>query len=227
MGARCHIRIGWSVGYAILFPACLAMSAEDGLKVFIAFGTITPTSEELVSRLPSIMFTTVQSTATVIDMSITSGLIVLLWRSRGDAQFRMRTVIHRLLILSLSTGVWTSLFSILTVVTMLAFPNTLIYVGLYFPLCPLYCNTVLVNLNARQVIEKLERRPTRESITLYRETDSTVRIVPAENLPAINYEGHELAEAQTLRCRCQSETYRHDVEAGVQTMLNAAVVDVY
>lgn len=35
---------------------------------------------------------------------------------------------------------------------MLAFKNTLIYAALYFPLCPLYCNTVLANLNAREYL---------------------------------------------------------------------------
>ena len=56
---------------------------------------------------------------------------------------------------------------------MLAFPNTLVYAGFSFPLCPLYCNTVLVNLNARHVFEKLERRPVHDSITFLRNTESS------------------------------------------------------
>ena len=82
------------------------------------------------------LFTTVQATAAVVDLSITTGLIYLLWRSREDAQYRrvtapvdldepdvypitsrMRTIIQKLLLLSLGTGVWTALFAIGTVIT--------------------------------------------------------------------------------------------------------------
>ncbi|KAH0835760.1 hypothetical protein J3R83DRAFT_9598, partial [Lanmaoa asiatica] len=83
---------------------------------------------------------------------------------------RTRTIIQKLLILSLSTGMWTALFAIFTVITILRVPKCLHLCGLSFPLCPLYCNTVLINLNARQVIEKLERRPAHSQISFCRNT---------------------------------------------------------
>ncbi|KAF8129023.1 hypothetical protein EV363DRAFT_1339457 [Boletus edulis] len=163
--------------------------------------TITPTSGELVSRTP---------TAAVVDISITTGLICLLWRSRENARYRMRTVIQRLLIVSLSTGVWTALFAIFTVITMLAFPDTQIYVGLYFPLCPLYCNTVLVNLNARQILAKLDRRPIIGSITFCRDTESTAHTVAS---------GHGIELSRAPRSRCPPANHRYTAETGVQTLL--------
>ncbi|KAG6373697.1 hypothetical protein JVT61DRAFT_6371 [Boletus reticuloceps] len=203
--------------------------------------TITPTSGELVSRTPTVMclqprafwmltrvkqsiFITVQVTAAVVDISITTGLICLLWRSRENARvlpviFRMRTVIQRLLIVSLSTGVWTALFAIFTVITMLAFPDTQIYVGLYFPLCPLYCNTVLVNLNARQILAKLDRRPIIGSITFCRDTESTVHTVASGQSHILDHERHELSLGRAPRSRCPPVNHRYTAEAGVQTLL--------
>ena len=35
---------------------------------------------------------------------------------------------------------------------MVAFKRTLIYAAVYFPLCAIYCNTVLANLNARDFL---------------------------------------------------------------------------
>lgn len=74
---------------------------------------------------------------------------------------------------------------------MLVFPNTLIYTGLSFPLCPLYCNTVLVNLNARHVIEKLERRPTQDSVVFLRNTASSGPTEPVGRSHGSGYERHD------------------------------------
>ncbi|KAF8452281.1 hypothetical protein L210DRAFT_3518049 [Boletus edulis BED1] len=201
--------------FALWAPA--AVFELGGAIAFITFGTITPTSGELVSRTPTSIFTTVQATAAVVDISITTGLICLLWRSRENARYRMRTVIQRLLIVSLSTGVWTALFAIFTVITMLAFPDTQIYVGLYFPLCPLYCNTVLVNLNARQILAKLDRRPIIGSITFCRDTESTAHTVASGQSNILDHERLELSRAH--RSRCPPANHRYTAETGVQTLL--------
>ncbi|KAG6380016.1 hypothetical protein JVT61DRAFT_8093 [Boletus reticuloceps] len=203
--------------FALWAPA--AVFELGGAIAFITFGTITPTSGELVSRTPTSIFITVQVTAAVVDISITTGLICLLWRSRENARYRMRTVIQRLLIVSLSTGVWTALFAIFTVITMLAFPDTQIYVGLYFPLCPLYCNTVLVNLNARQILAKLDRRPIIGSITFCRDTESTVHTVASGQSNILDHERHELSLGRAPRSRCPPVNHRYTAEAGVQTLL--------
>lgn len=78
---------------------------------------------------------------------------------------------------------------------MLVFPNTLIYVGVYFPLCPLYCNTVLANLNARQVIEKLQRRPAHDSSTLWRDEHTSGLILVSGRSNGSSH-GHELSRTQ-------------------------------
>ena len=79
---------------------------------------------------------------------------------------------------------------------MLVFPDTLIYVGVYFPLCPLYCNTVLANLNARQVIEKLERRPAHDSATLWRDSQLSGLAMVSGRSRGSSHERHELSRIQ-------------------------------
>ncbi|KIK79895.1 hypothetical protein PAXRUDRAFT_833871 [Paxillus rubicundulus Ve08.2h10] len=137
--------------FALLAP--VAAFELGGALAFLALGTITPTAAELVSYGPASVFTAVQAVAAAVDITISSGLVYLLYRSREQALRGSRTVIQKLVILTINTGMWTALFAIFTFVTILAFKNTLIYAALYFPLCPLYCNTVLANLNARELLK--------------------------------------------------------------------------
>lgn len=73
---------------------------------------------------------------------------------------------------------------------MLVFPNTLIYLCVYFPLCPLYCNTVLANLNARQLIEKLGRP---DSAVDWRNTQWSGLIILGQST---TLEEHDLSQTQ-------------------------------
>ncbi|KIJ15402.1 hypothetical protein PAXINDRAFT_99591 [Paxillus involutus ATCC 200175] len=114
--------------------------------------TITPTAAELVSFGPASVLTAVQAVAAAVDITIASGLVYLLHRSHERVlKGQSRTVIQKLVILTINTGVWTALFAIFTFI--IAFKNTLIYAALYFPLCLIYCNTVLANLNARELLK--------------------------------------------------------------------------
>ncbi|KAF8553199.1 hypothetical protein OG21DRAFT_1510489 [Imleria badia] len=136
--------------FAILVPVC---SFElVGALVFIWFGTIIPTAAELVSPVLAGIFTAIQAVAAGADLAIAAGLIIMLFRRRGQALRRTRSTLQKLLVLTVNTGIWTALFAVFTFISMLAFKNTLIYAALYFPLCPLYCNTVLANLNAREYL---------------------------------------------------------------------------
>jgi hypothetical protein len=75
-------------------------------------------------------------------------------------------MIRRLLIFSVFSGIWTALFAILVMITVshhvisnilraqvtsqyLGFPDTAIFAVFDLPLCSLYCNTLLANLNSR------------------------------------------------------------------------------
>ncbi|KAF8841082.1 hypothetical protein BDN67DRAFT_1047481 [Paxillus ammoniavirescens] len=147
--------------FALLAP--VAAFELGGALAFLALGGVSlvrPSGESLPVRLAHCppnqlqsVFTAVQAVAAAVDITIASGLVYLLYRSREQALRGSRTVIQKLVILTINTGVWTALFAIFTFVTIIAFKDTLIYAALYFPLCPLYCNTVLANLNARELLK--------------------------------------------------------------------------
>ncbi|KAH7924103.1 hypothetical protein BV22DRAFT_533563 [Leucogyrophana mollusca] len=136
--------------FALLAPAAAYELA--GALAFIAFGAITPTDQTLVSVKVSSIFTAVQGTAAGIDILISASLVYLLYVRWENVLPRSKNILRKLLILSINTGSWTALFAIFTLITILVYKNTLIYAALYYPLCPLYCNTVLANLNARTLI---------------------------------------------------------------------------
>ncbi|KAG2055424.1 hypothetical protein BDR06DRAFT_339934 [Suillus hirtellus] len=68
---------------------------------------------------------------------------------RQAMTFALSDMIYRLIVFSVLSGIWITLFAILDMVTYLGFPNTAVYVLFDLPLCSLYCNTLLVSLNSR------------------------------------------------------------------------------
>ncbi|KAH7921854.1 hypothetical protein BV22DRAFT_1131940 [Leucogyrophana mollusca] len=137
--------------FLVLLAPAAAFELVGGLA-FIALGTITPTTEALVSFTPASVFTAVQGTAAAVDIANAAGLVYLLSQNWGGALPKSRNILQSLVILTINTGIWTALFAIFTLITIVVYKGDLIYAALYFPLCPLYCNTVLANLNARTFI---------------------------------------------------------------------------
>ncbi|PIL37556.1 hypothetical protein GSI_01250 [Ganoderma sinense ZZ0214-1] len=87
------------------------------------------------------------------DVLISLTLIFLLWQRRISDGFKSTDkILHRLTVFVINTGVWTALCALFTIITLAAYPNVQIYVSLNFVVCPLYCNTLLANLNARGFI---------------------------------------------------------------------------
>ncbi|KAH7908871.1 hypothetical protein BJ138DRAFT_1156606 [Hygrophoropsis aurantiaca] len=98
--------------------------------------------------------------AAVVDIATSIILCALLATNRSD-DFSKKTdaIITRLIILSINTGLWTSLFALMSVIMIKATPGTLIFCIWQIPLSPLYCNTAVGCLNAREFI----RQPSFES----------------------------------------------------------------
>ncbi|KAI9458467.1 hypothetical protein HD554DRAFT_2177360 [Boletus coccyginus] len=137
--------------WALLAPVCLFELA--GALVFIALGTMAPTAAELVSPVAASIYTAIQAAEAGADLTIAAVLTVLLIKSRERALDGTRSVLQKLVVLTINTGIWTAFFAVFTFVAILAFKNTLVYAAAYLPLCPLYCNTVLTNLNARNFLK--------------------------------------------------------------------------
>ncbi|RDB26027.1 hypothetical protein Hypma_006346 [Hypsizygus marmoreus] len=57
--------------------------------------------------------------------------------------------LDRIVVWTVNTGVWTAICSLFTIITLSAFPSSPAFTAVAFLICPLYCNTLLANLNCR------------------------------------------------------------------------------
>ncbi|KAK7042609.1 hypothetical protein R3P38DRAFT_2891405 [Favolaschia claudopus] len=134
----------------------LVLAAAYQLGATIAFTAIClehgPTAEIIfqIEKLPMSMW----GVGAAEDVLISAALMWMLWRSREDRVFFRSTdqMLSRLSVLVVNTGLWTALVALFVIITMVVWPTVQIYVSLYFVLCPLYCNTLLANLNAREYV---------------------------------------------------------------------------
>ncbi|KAF8165087.1 hypothetical protein B0H34DRAFT_222439 [Crassisporium funariophilum] len=97
---------------------------------------------------------TVNVLAVVADILIAAALFFFLHRSRTGFK-KSDTMISRLIMFTVSTGLLTSVCAVASLVSILVWGQTLIYVAFYFSLGRLYSNSVLATLNARQTIRGL------------------------------------------------------------------------
>ncbi|KAG6901888.1 hypothetical protein C0995_007013 [Termitomyces sp. Mi166 len=88
------------------------------------------------------------------DGLIAGALCYFLQRSRTGFR-KSDTMIRKLIMFTVSTGVLTSICAIASLFSILVWPSTLIYAAFYFCLGRLYSNSVLATLNARQSIREL------------------------------------------------------------------------
>jgi len=136
--------------------AVLVIAAVYQLGATLAFTVIClqhgPTAEIIfqIEKLPMSMW----GVGAAEDVLISVALVWMLWTSRGDQKFFQSTdqMLARLSVLVINTGLWPALVALFVIITMVVWPTIQIYVSLYFVLCPLYCNTLLANLNAREFV---------------------------------------------------------------------------
>ncbi|KAG6381783.1 hypothetical protein JVT61DRAFT_389 [Boletus reticuloceps] len=70
----------------------------------------------------------------------------------NTSEYRSISVAHilqRLIVFTINTGIWTACFALLSVILLRIYPRNLRYAMFAIPLCSIYCNTVLANLNVR------------------------------------------------------------------------------
>lgn len=97
---------------------------------------------------------TVNILAAVADILIAASLCFFLHRSRTGFK-KSDTMISRLILFTVSTGMLTSICAVASLISILIWGQTLIYVAFYFSLGRLYSNSVLATLNARNDIREL------------------------------------------------------------------------
>ncbi|KAG1732372.1 hypothetical protein EDB19DRAFT_1285753 [Suillus lakei] len=85
-----------------------------------------------------------------IDIAIAVFLFEILRRHKKQTRIRSTLkVIQQLMLLAVLNMLWTTAFAICDLVTFVALHERIIYVLFDMPICSLYCNTLLANLNMR------------------------------------------------------------------------------
>jgi len=93
------------------------------------------------------------SVAAGADVLIAVFLTLLLTRKRIATGYTSTAhILQRLMVFVVNAGIWTATFAILSLVLLHLYPTNLLYSVFAFPLCSVYCNTLLANLNARAYI---------------------------------------------------------------------------
>ncbi|KAF8235929.1 hypothetical protein L208DRAFT_1457858 [Tricholoma matsutake] len=85
------------------------------------------------------------------DVIISASLVILLSRAR-TAFKRSNTIINKLMLFVINTGVLTSCIAIACLISVLAWPTSMIYASFYFCLGRSYVNSLLAILNGRKHI---------------------------------------------------------------------------
>lgn len=93
----------------------------------------------------------VNATTAASDVLIAGCLCFLLQRSRTGFR-RSDTMINKLMLFSLNTGLLTGIFAVASLISISVWPNAFIYIAFYFCVGRLYCNSLLATLNARRII---------------------------------------------------------------------------
>jgi len=124
-----------------------SFSNVNGVLVVKSTALSTPLSEGII--------TSTNFVSAGMDIFISILFIRLLLRERASAFTLKSTVqlLQRLTILAVNSGIWTATFAVLTAVLFSAMPSPFLSTVFGTPVCPLYCNTLLANLNARAYIQ--------------------------------------------------------------------------
>ncbi|KAI0045135.1 hypothetical protein FA95DRAFT_1607948 [Auriscalpium vulgare] len=134
---RMVLTLGVTVLVVCQFTAYILYCAKAfGMKTFAQISTVKDFSMSI------------NATTVAADLAITGALCCLLHKSRTGIKCS-DTMINRMIIFTVTSGLLTSLDSICSLVTIAALPNTYIYITFFFALSRLYVNSLLATLNAR------------------------------------------------------------------------------
>lgn len=91
----------------------------------------------------------INSVTAVTDASIALVLVYLLQSSRSGFK-KSDSIINRLIAFAINTGLITGICAVISLITGLTLPNTLVYIMFYVTLSRLYMNSMLASLNSRK-----------------------------------------------------------------------------
>ncbi|KAJ7283456.1 hypothetical protein C8J57DRAFT_1292608 [Mycena rebaudengoi] len=138
--------------------------AEFGCSVVFTIQSLRLETWQELAQLKGLSMA-VNVLGAVSDALIAAILVIFLRRSRTGFK-KSDTMISKLIMFSVSTGLLTSVCAVASLVSILVWGKTLIYVAFYFALGRLYYNSLLATLNARKDIRGLTDDPEDLSFSL-------------------------------------------------------------
>ncbi|KAN0088272.1 hypothetical protein V8E55_005329 [Tylopilus felleus] len=148
-----------------LVYVCEALYSADGFVPFFPTAVahtcfLSASSSVQAVALPVLSSNRFMSFATVCLALAAGGDVLvaifltflLIHKRRATGYSSTAHVLQRLTAFAVNTGIWTTLFALLSVILLHVFPSNLLPTVFIIPLCPLYCNTLLANLNVRAYV---------------------------------------------------------------------------
>jgi hypothetical protein len=137
--------------------SCVMLAASGFLNtlVYVAKGLRLENLAELDLIKGESLAVNILGAAT--DLLIAGTLCTIFSLSRTGFH-RTDVLINRLILFSVNTGLLTSLCALASLISILAAPNTFIYIAFFFCLGRLYTNSLLATLNARKMLRGTESR---------------------------------------------------------------------
>ncbi|KAG9313190.1 hypothetical protein JVU11DRAFT_6647 [Chiua virens] len=93
--------------------------------------------------------------AVILDILIAIAMTILLAREwKSPLLPRTSRMLQRLMVFAINTGTWTAAFALTSLALMYAYPSTILSAITTTPVCAIYANTLLANLNAREAVRE-------------------------------------------------------------------------
>lgn len=142
----------WHLSRSYLLSGLIVLIIVAGFSCTIAWIILSMQLEkftDLRALLPLVIVVSALSVGA--DVIISASLVILLSRAR-TAFKRSNTIINKLMLFVINTGVLTSCIAIACLISVLAWPTSMIYASFYFCLGRSYVNSLLAILNGRKHI---------------------------------------------------------------------------
>ncbi|KAI0721989.1 hypothetical protein C8T65DRAFT_172207 [Cerioporus squamosus] len=142
------------------------------------------------------------------DVLIALILCIILQFSKTGFE-RSNTLINKLIIFSVNTGLLTSICACMSLITILALPDTFVYIFFFFLIGRLYANSLMATLNARKGL--------RDGSSAGGETSLSLRDMHPSHAHTANFSKRDHGSAGiAIRIDTQKES-RHDAELEYQS----------
>lgn len=141
----------WKLGKRnklVTFPLCVLILVIWTFSMVLEIKSLLLTDFTEAASLSWILYF-VLSVIVVTDAYIAISLSIYLYKSRSRFNKRIDSLLTKLMLYVINTGVATSILSTACLVSYVTMPNVYIFIGILFPLNQLYANSLLASFNAR------------------------------------------------------------------------------